>query len=167
MNSVPPVEMLDLEHLRGVLAQMRLVEYVFSCNRIPYAEYLPPPPSREDSHRFERGSAMEKDAIKLALKRIVDCYRSCVFMLGDSRANENEQWRFAQHAAFVHMQNFLPKYTWRDVVRMKKPENMSHGDYLILINNCSGKYDSAEEECLFIGEENMDAFCAYISKRKK
>ena len=166
MNTNPPAEMLNLEHLRGQLAQMRLVEYLFSCSRVPNEYYLPPPPPNDPLQRFERGSKQETMEIERVLKAMENCYRNCVFMLGDAKATENEQWRLAQHAAFVHMQNFLPKYTWRDVKRFTKPANIDRADYLFLINQCEGKFSSDEEECLFIGEDGMYKFIAYMQSKK-
>lgn len=160
------IELPNLDNLRTTLQQMRLLEYVMVCYRVPHGYHLPEPPAPERRGFVAPGSRLETLALERVMYSIAETYRNIQFMLAEEVATDTEKVRIALHAAIMYLENFLPKYTWKDIVRHPKFPNMTHKDYLFLISACEGKLNNDSNEMYFLHESNREKFLAYMKEKK-
>lgn len=157
----------NLEHLRGTLQHVRLLNYVMVCCRVPFGFQLPEPPPPERRGFVTPGSRLETLTLERVLYSIGETYRSIQFMLADRISTDREKMRISLDAGLLYLENFLPKYTWKDIVRHPRFEDMNHKDHIYLVNECEGKMERDSSEMLFLFESNREKFITYMKERGK
>lgn len=145
----------DALNLQPSVYNVQLLEYMMVCYRTPPSYYLPVPPPEFCKHQIDQD---------VLVKALQNSYMNLIYMLADDSSTERERVLVDSHAALVCLKKWLPAVAPEQIVKMHKPEQMNHLDYVFMLRDCMGKYSYNDDYCFFTNPEDMQKFQDYLAE---